>query len=104
MHQPSLCFIGLPRLCTWKSPSLPHFRLTQDGSRLTLVFVPLNPLELEVLLTSNIGNHAAHSFNIEKAAITLEESVAGIVKVIDVASRDSHGGKLWEYNGGEVPW
>ncbi|EPE34835.1 NAD(P)-binding Rossmann-fold containing protein [Glarea lozoyensis ATCC 20868] len=53
---------------------------------------------------TDLGNHAAHSFNIEKAAITSEESVTGMVKVIDVATRDSHGGKLWEYNGVEVPW
>jgi NAD(P)-dependent dehydrogenase (short-subunit alcohol dehydrogenase family) len=62
-----------------------------------------HPVKLEVL-TFHIGNHAAHSFNIEKATLTLEESVSGMIKVIDVASRDSHGGKLWDYKGEEVPW
>ena len=60
--------------------------------------------KMEVLTTSRKGNRAAHSFSIEKATLTLEESVTGIVKVIDVANRDSHGGKLWEYKGREVSW
>jgi len=50
------------------------------------------------------GNRGAHSFGIKEANITTEDSVNGIIRVIDVATRDTHGGKLWEYNGSQVPW
>ncbi|KAI1078844.1 NAD(P)-binding protein [Whalleya microplaca] len=40
----------------------------------------------------------------EKATVTVEDSTEGIVKVIDVATRETHGGKMWTYAGSEVPW
>ncbi|KAI1387686.1 NAD(P)-binding protein [Hypoxylon trugodes] len=40
----------------------------------------------------------------DDAPVTVEESAEGIVKVIDVATRDTHSGKLWSYQGHEVPW
>ncbi|XXG95612.1 hypothetical protein Hte_001880 [Hypoxylon texense] len=38
------------------------------------------------------------------APLTVEESTAGMIKVIDAASRQTHSGKLWDYTGNAVPW
>ena len=53
---------------------------------------------------TDLGNLGAEAFGYEKAAITVEESVGGMVRVIDAATRETHGGKLWSWEGGEVPW
>lgn len=53
---------------------------------------------------TDLGNRGADAFGIEKAAITVDKSVNGIIKVIDAASRETHGGKMWAYKGQEVPW
>lgn len=51
-----------------------------------------------------MGNNAANLFGLEQATTTIDESTTGIVKVIDGATRDTHGGKLWVYDGNVVPW
>jgi norsolorinic acid ketoreductase len=34
--------------------------------------------------------------------ITAPESVVGVLKVVDVATKDSHGGRFWTYEGEEL--
>ncbi|KAI8963215.1 NAD(P)-binding protein [Daldinia sp. FL1419] len=53
---------------------------------------------------SDLGNRAANLIGLEKATITVEESTRGIVKVIDAATRETHSGKMWRYDGKEVAW
>jgi norsolorinic acid ketoreductase len=53
---------------------------------------------------TDLGNRGADAFGYEKAAITVDESANGIIKVIDAATRETHSGKLWVYKGEEVPW
>lgn len=53
---------------------------------------------------TDLGQAGADAFGYEKAAITVEESVSGLIKVIDASSRETHGGKLWVYDGQQVPW
>ncbi|KAI1373500.1 NAD(P)-binding protein [Hypoxylon crocopeplum] len=53
---------------------------------------------------TDIGDRGAHAFGHEKAPTTVDESAGGILKVIDAATRDTHSGKLWDFNGNEVPW
>lgn len=53
---------------------------------------------------TELGNRGADSFGIEKAAITVEESVVGVVKVIDASTLQTHSGKLFKYDGNEEPW
>ncbi len=53
---------------------------------------------------TDLGNLGAEAFGLEKAAITVEQSVTGMIKVIDVATRETHGGKLWTWEGRQVPW
>ena len=44
---------------------------------------------------TELGNRGADAFGIEKAAITVEESVTGVVKVIDASTLETHSGKLY---------
>ena len=53
---------------------------------------------------TDLGNLGAEAFGVEKAAITIRQSVTGMIKIIDAATRETHGGKLWAYDGGQVPW
>ncbi|KAF4615577.1 hypothetical protein G7Y89_g15295 [Cudoniella acicularis] len=53
---------------------------------------------------TDLGDIAAHYFGFEKAFITVDESVAGMVKVIDGATREKTSGKLWVYDGKECAW
>ncbi|KAL5327874.1 hypothetical protein ACEPPN_005580 [Leptodophora sp. 'Broadleaf-Isolate-01'] len=61
------------------------------------------PVDLGWVQT-DLGQAGADAFGYEKAAITVEESVSGLIKVIDASSRETHGGKLWVYDGQQVPW
>ncbi|KAL9117322.1 MAG: hypothetical protein Q9187_006142 [Circinaria calcarea] len=53
---------------------------------------------------TDIGNRGAKAFGFEKAALTVEQSVTGMIKIFDVAKRETHGGKLWVWDGRQVPW
>lgn len=51
-----------------------------------------------------MGNLGATTFGMEKAAITVEESVNGLVKAFDSATRETHGGRMWSWEGRELSW
>lgn len=51
-----------------------------------------------------MGNRGARSFNLEQASITVDESVQGVVKVIDASTHDTHSGKLFLWTGEQEPW
>ncbi|OTA99519.1 hypothetical protein M426DRAFT_67652 [Hypoxylon sp. CI-4A] len=53
---------------------------------------------------TDLGNFAAQLAGLEKAFVTVEGSSAGVVKVIDGATKESHGGRFWNYTGEEVAW
>ncbi|KAJ4163828.1 hypothetical protein LMH87_005532 [Akanthomyces muscarius] len=53
---------------------------------------------------TEMGNRGARSFNLEQASITVDESVQGVVKVIDASTKETHSGKLFLWTGEEVPW
>lgn len=53
---------------------------------------------------TDLGNQGAEFFGYEQAAITVEQSVTGVIKVIDAATRETHGGKLWTWEGRQMPW
>jgi hypothetical protein len=40
----------------------------------------------------------------EKAWLTVDESVEGIKKVIDVTMKLTHGGRMWDYSGEQKAW
>lgn len=51
-----------------------------------------------------MGNASARLVGLEKALIGVDESCDGIVRVIDAATKDSHGGKLWDNDGNLLAW
>ena len=51
-----------------------------------------------------MGNEGAKSFGMEKASETIEASTAGLVAVIDNATRESTSGKFPGWSGEEFPW
>ncbi|KAJ5279833.1 allantoate permease [Penicillium angulare] len=53
---------------------------------------------------TEMGNRGAETFGMEKAALTVEESAKGVVQVVDVATRQTHSGRLFRHDGGEEPW
>ncbi|KAJ5817314.1 Short-chain dehydrogenase/reductase SDR [Penicillium robsamsonii] len=53
---------------------------------------------------TDLGNRGADAFGFEKAAVTVEDSAAGVVKVIDVSTLQTHSGKLFNFYGNEEPW
>ncbi|KAL2829149.1 hypothetical protein BDW59DRAFT_170564 [Aspergillus cavernicola] len=53
---------------------------------------------------TDLGNRGAELLGLEKAFITVDESVRGVLSVIDASSKETHSGKLWKWSGEEEPW
>ena len=53
---------------------------------------------------TEMGNAAAQGWGLEKAEISVEESVTGVMSVVDGATRKESGGKFLTYSGDEWPW
>ncbi|KAI8633734.1 hypothetical protein F5Y19DRAFT_414764 [Xylariaceae sp. FL1651] len=53
---------------------------------------------------TDLGNRGAAAFGYEQAAVPVADSAAGIVKVVDAATRETHGGKMWTWDGKDVAW
>lgn len=53
---------------------------------------------------TDIGNRAAATFGLKEAAITVDESANGVMKIIDEASLESHSGRLFKSDGTQEPW
>lgn len=51
-----------------------------------------------------MGNFGARAFGLEQAPLGIDESCDGMEKLIDVATKESHGGKLWGYDGKQETW
>lgn len=39
-----------------------------------------------------------------EALVKLDDSINGMTTVIDAATKESHGGKMWEYDGQQLSW
>ncbi|KAI1169489.1 NAD(P)-binding protein [Nemania sp. FL0916] len=65
-----------------------------------LVAVALNP----GLVQTGPGNWIAKEWGLGKATYTIEESVSGMMKVLDDATREEMSGKFLRLDGTEVPW
>ncbi|RDL42234.1 putative cytochrome 52A4 [Venustampulla echinocandica] len=50
------------------------------------------------------GNAAARFFGLPEANVTLDESVDGLVGILDKASREETSGKFLSYDGTAIPW
>ncbi|KAB8437442.1 hypothetical protein FH972_025120 [Carpinus fangiana] len=83
------------------SKALLHFYTLQiHHEEPQLTAFPLHPGWVQ----TDMGNKGAEVMGLEKAGITTEESVTGMVKVLDAATRETHGGKLWYWDGSKQPW
>ncbi|PYH87705.1 NAD(P)-binding protein [Aspergillus ellipticus CBS 707.79] len=51
-----------------------------------------------------IGDRGAESFGVEKSPLTVDVSAAGLVRLIDASTHETHSGKLFKYDGSEEPW
>lgn len=56
------------------------------------------------MVQTEMGNAGAPYFGFEHAPLGVEESCSGIVELIDGATKESHGGRLWGYNGKQEAW
>ncbi|KIV86126.1 hypothetical protein PV11_01761 [Exophiala sideris] len=56
-------------------------------------------------VTTDMGNMGARElFGLEQAPDSLDESCDGMVKLFDEATKETHGGKFWQYTGKEEAW
>jgi len=53
---------------------------------------------------TDLGNRGARAFGMEQAPITVEESCSQMVHLINGATKESHGGKLWGHDGEQQTW
>jgi len=63
-----------------------------------LISFPIHPGWVQ----TDMGNQGAVANGLEQAPTTIEDSVAGLLKQIDVATRDS--GKYWSFDGSNLRW
>lgn len=76
-------------------------------SRLILIadrYSLANIARLKSWVQTDIGNRGAVDFGTDKPTLTVEQSAGGVVKIVEVATRETHSGKLFKYNGEEEPW
>ncbi|TGO33993.1 hypothetical protein BHYA_0217g00060 [Botrytis hyacinthi] len=66
---------------------------------------PLNAFVLDPgWCQTELGNAGAVYFGMDQAAVSVEDSCALMVPLITKSTKDSHGGKLWSYEGGQLEW
>lgn len=59
---------------------------------------------LSRFVQTEMGNASARLVGLEKAFIGVDESCDGMVRVIDAATKESHGGRLWDNEGTLMRW
>ena len=73
-----------------------HFEHEKEG----LVAFPVHPGWVQ----SDSGNAAARGQGMKEAPLPVADCVAGIMRMLDAATRDSHSGRFWSYDGTELAW
>ncbi|KAI1408233.1 NAD(P)-binding protein [Hypoxylon sp. FL1857] len=71
-----------------------------DGEETWLTAIVADPGWVQ----TDMGNTSARFFGFQEAPDGIERSCNGIVKVIDVAGKETHGGKMWSYEGKQRAW
>ncbi|GAA6036994.1 hypothetical protein JCM8097_005496 [Rhodosporidiobolus ruineniae] len=72
----------------------------EEGEKHNLTALALSPGWVQ----TDMGNKGARQMGVEAAPVTLDDSVTGILKLADSSTRESHGGKFWDYTGDAIPW
>ncbi|KAK6910017.1 hypothetical protein I204_04935 [Kwoniella mangroviensis CBS 8886] len=65
-----------------------------------LIVFPLDPGWTQ----TDMGNASAKNAGVDAPPLTIDESTSGMIKVIDEATRKTHGGKQMRYDGGQNKW
>ncbi|KAF7898958.1 uncharacterized protein EAF01_008171 [Botrytis porri] len=66
---------------------------------------PLNAFVLDPgWCQTELGNAGAVYFGMDQAAVSVEDSCALMAPLITKSTKESHGGKLWSYEGGQLEW
>ncbi|OTA58564.1 NAD(P)-binding protein [Hypoxylon sp. EC38] len=71
-----------------------------DGEEVWLTAIVADPGWVQ----TDMGNTSARFFGFQEAPDGIDKSCEGIVKVIDVAAKQTHGGKMWSYEGKQQAW
>ncbi|ODM17051.1 hypothetical protein SI65_07450 [Aspergillus cristatus] len=71
-----------------------------DAEHADLVAFPIDP----GFVQTDMGNHGAQCNGLERAPMTITESVQGIVKQIDGATKSTTSGQFIRYSGDRLPW
>jgi len=50
-----------------------------------------------------MGNSAVKHFGIDQFPDDIDEACVGVVNVIDGATKETHGGRFWKYDGTKMP-
>jgi len=50
------------------------------------------------------GNNSARIFGMPEAPTTVVDSISGMIKVLDAATKESHGGKMFGFDGVQQDW
>ncbi|GAA6039165.1 hypothetical protein JCM8097_000446 [Rhodosporidiobolus ruineniae] len=75
--------------------------LKMHGEETGLTIFALSPGWVQ----TEMGSYGAAQMGVDSGPpVTLADSVAGIVKLVDESTRETHGGKLWDYTGEVLPW
>ena len=61
-------------------------------------------LSLSSWVQTDMGNLGARTYGLEKAPLEIKESVTGVEKLIGEATKETHGGKMWGYDGKLQQW
>ncbi|GAA6048660.1 hypothetical protein JCM3770_002006 [Rhodotorula araucariae] len=73
---------------------------TEHGEKDNLASYAISP----GFVQTDLGNAGAKMFGMGEAPVTLEESVASTLRIIDGATREKTGGRFWDYTGEELKW
>ncbi|WWC67119.1 uncharacterized protein I206_101026 [Kwoniella pini CBS 10737] len=65
-----------------------------------LVIFPLDPGWTQ----TDMGKASAKNAGVDLPPLTIDESTTGLIKVIDEATRETHGGKQMRYDGAQNKW
>lgn len=66
-----------------------------------IIAFPLSPGWVQ----TDMGNAGAKVAGMEQAPMTVEQSVTGMVQLLDDSTRDTHSGRMWNAEDGtEMPW
>ncbi|KAI1374564.1 NAD(P)-binding protein [Hypoxylon crocopeplum] len=78
-------------------------RMNQEEDWLTAFVIHPGLVETDMGKAS-IASLGLESRGVHIPLITIDESCDGMVSLIDVATKESHGGRFWDYDGGRESW